>query len=329
MRHIITGGSGFTGRALTALLLARGAEVVNFDIDRPSGHLSDKVTFIEGDVREPQALHELALRKTDVVYHLAARQFSGSVPKHERDAWFSEVNVAGTANVLYAMRRAGATRMVFFSTDMTYGVPTTCPVPTSHPQIPLGPYGRGKVAAERLILEAANDNIRGTIFRPRLIVGPGRLGVLQHLFKLIKAGLPVPLIGSGQNRYQMVGVQDCARAAILAVDGDCPAGPFNLGSASPPSTRELLEAIIAHANSRSILISTPASLVKASLTVLDRCGLTLLFPEQFLIADMDILLDTKETEVALGWRPDTSDIKMMIAAYDSFTAADTDLSQIR
>jgi nucleoside-diphosphate-sugar epimerase len=47
MRHIITGGSGFTGRALTALLLARGAEVIIFDIDEPSGRLFDKVTFMK------------------------------------------------------------------------------------------------------------------------------------------------------------------------------------------------------------------------------------------------------------------------------------------
>ena len=95
---------------------------------------------------------------------------------------------------------------------MTYGTPKTCPVPPDHPQNPLGPYGRSKYAAEKILL--ATESIRATIFRPRLITGPGRLGILGKLFTLIKAGLPVPMIGSGTNRYQMVGV------------GIAPAPPF-------------------------------------------------------------------------------------------------------
>jgi len=321
MRHVITGGCGFTGQALTKFLLARHSEVVVFDLVEPTSARPNQMQFIQGDVREPRALQRLDLRETDIVYHLAARQFAGSVPKRGRDDWFAEVNVAGTENVLATMRRTGAHQLVFFSTDMTYGLPHACPVPPNHPQAPLGPYGRGKLEAERRIISAAREGIRGAIFRPRLITGPGRLGILQQLFKLIRAGLPVPMIGSGQNRYQMVAVDDCARAAIRAVELNCPPGPFNLGSATPPSTRDLLQAIISHAKTRSFLVPTPAPAVKVLLALLDSCGLTLLYPEQFLIADADILLDTSETERVLGWKPEKSDISMMIAAYDSFVGA--------
>jgi nucleoside-diphosphate-sugar epimerase len=62
--------------------------------------------------------------------------------------------------------------------------------------------------AEALIRAASAEGIDATIFRPRLITGPGRLGILERLFRLIRAGLPVPLIGGGNNRYQMVSVQD-------------------------------------------------------------------------------------------------------------------------
>jgi nucleoside-diphosphate-sugar epimerase len=319
MRHVITGGSGFTGQALVALLAARGADIVNFDLVEPKSSVAQLASFIQGDVREPRSLRQLALRETDIVYHLAARQFGGAVPKYGRDAWFFEVNVGGTQHVLDSMLSAGAHQLVFFSTDMTYGMPTVCPVPPSHPQNPLGSYGRAKLEAERRIAIAARSGISATIFRPRLITGPGRLGILQQLFKLIRAGLPVPLIGSGRNRYQMVGVEDCARAAIRAADLGCPSGPFNLGSASPPSTRELLSAVIAHAKSRSFLIPTPAMPLKMLLACLDRFGMTLLYPEQFLIADVDILLDTASTQLSLGWKPEKDDISMMIAAYDAFS----------
>ena len=211
MRHVITGGSGFTGAALTYQLLERGKEVVIFDLKSPADPvLASSTQFICGDVRKHDDLAKLELGRDDVVHHLAARQFADTVPRRGRDAWFFETNVQGTQNVVDAMRAGGASHLVYFSTDMTYGTPKTCPVPPDHPQNPLGPYGRSKYAAEKILL--ATESIRATIFRPRLITGPGRLGILGKLFTLIKAGLPVPMIGSGTNRYQMVGVGDCARA---------------------------------------------------------------------------------------------------------------------
>lgn len=319
MRHVITGGSGFTGSALTRALAERHAEIVNFDLEPPADlKLAGASTFVKGDIKSRSDIQKLALQPDDVVYHLAARQFANAVPARGRDQWFEETNVLGTAAILEAMQASGTRRLVFFSTDMTYGVPEKCPVPPDHPQNPLGPYGRSKAQAEQLIRTASG--IRATIFRPRLIVGPGRLGILAKLFKLIKAGLPVPMIGSGNNRYQMVGVEDCARAALLAVAADCPPGPFNLGSRSPPRTRELLHNIIQHAGSRSVLLPVPAALLKPILSGFDALGLPILYPEQFGIADIDILLDTQSTEQELGWQPASDDIAMMAAAYDRFIA---------
>tara|TARA_R110002020_G_scaffold316899_2_gene532246 strand:- start:11114 stop:12079 length:966 start_codon:yes stop_codon:yes gene_type:complete len=317
MRHVITGGSGFTGTFLTRLLTERGEQVVNFDI-RPQTDqsLAASIDYISGDVTLPSDLAKLNLGPDDIVYHLAARQFADHVPSRGRDEWFCEVNVEGTRNVINAMMEGGANRLIFFSTDMTYGKPLHSPVQPNHPQNPLGPYGRSKKEAEKVLRET--PDLKATIFRPRLITGPGRLGILGKLFTFIKLGLPVPLIGSGANRYQMVGVQDCANAALLAAQADCPAGPFNLGSETPPTTKELMQGVIDHAGSRSILIPVPATLLKPVLATLDFVGLTLLYPEQFGIADMDILLDTSTTRKELGWAPMREDIDMMNAAYSAF-----------
>src|SRR5262249_40029171 len=226
-----------------------------------------------GDVTNPADLDRLALKPGDVVHHLAARQFGDAVPWRRRYDWFSAVNVTGTREVIAAMIRAGANHMVYFSTDMAYGMPTVTPLPPSHSLEPLGPYGASKLAAERLIKQAGKEGIGATIFRPRLITGPGRLGIFSKLFGLIRRDLPVPLVGNGTNRYQMISVDDCSRAAVRTVDLGCPAGPFNLGSANPPTARELIKSIIHHANSRSVLIPTPAPLIKAALWTLDALGL--------------------------------------------------------
>jgi dTDP-glucose 4,6-dehydratase len=325
-RHVITGGSGFVGSRLAAALHARGEKVVVFDIAPPA---DSSVEFVAGNIQHPGDIARLRLAPGDIVHHLAARQFHGSVPQNHRDSWFTAVNATGTRHLLNAMSKSGADRMVFFSTDMTYGPPTSSPVLPTHPQAPIGPYGRSKLAAEKLIIAAGNDfGLGATIFRPRLIAGAGRLGILAKLFRLVSWNLPVPMIGSGHNRYQMIAVEDCVAAALRSVEFGCPAGPFNLGSAAPPTVRELLTDLIARAGSRSMLVPTPAGQVQAVLGALDRAGLTLLYPEQFAIADSDYVLDTASTTAALDWSPVRRDQDIIFEAFDHFRSPQDSWSQV-
>nr|WP_310524343.1 NAD(P)-dependent oxidoreductase [Polymorphobacter sp.] len=315
-RHIITGGSGFVGSRLADTLLARGERVTVFDIVPPA---NGAVDFVPGNVQHPGDLTKLHLAAGDVVHHLAARQFHGAVPRRHRDSWFAAVNSAGTRHLLSAMSAGGASQLVFFSTDMTYGQPQMSPVPPTHVQAPIGPYGRSKLAAEQLILRAAEDfDLKATIFRPRLIAGAGRLGILARLFQLVAWNLPVPMIGSGRNRYQMIAVEDCVAAALRAVDCGLPAGPFNLGSEAPPTVRALLGSLVARAGSKSVLVPTPARAVQSVLGLMDRAGATLLYPEQFAIADSDYVLDTGPTTAALGWSPARRDEDIIFEAFRHF-----------
>ena len=321
MRHVIIGGSGFTGTALCEALLIRGQRPLVLDLRPVPAQLSSRVDFLQGDTTDKRALASLRLGPHDAVYQLAARQFHGPVPYRGRQTWCDAVNVLGVRALLSAMADAGTSRLVFFSTDMTYGRPRQSPVPSTHPQNPLGHYGRSKLAAERLLLEAVRSGrFRVTIFRPRLIAGTGRLGILSKLFSLIRRGAPVPMIGSGRNRYQLVAVKDCVEAALVAVEAGCPTGPFNLGSASPPNVKTLLSSIISRAGSKSRLLPTPASLVQLTLSLLDAVGLTLLYPEQFAIADSDFVLDTSQTVKELGWAPAAKDEDVLWDAYTHFCA---------
>jgi dTDP-glucose 4,6-dehydratase len=318
MRHIITGGAGFTARHLTAALTKRNEHVVLFDIE-PSGSNFPDLEYIRGDIRDSDDLTRLQLDSKDVVYHLAARQFHADVPVRNQQDWFADVNVTGTRRLLEAMKRAGATRLIFFSTDMTYGRPKEIPVRPYHPKHPIGPYGRSKLRAEQLIEWAVSDfRLRATIFRPRLIAGAGRLGILARLFSFIERDLPIPLVGSGSNRYQMVAVQDCVSAALEAMERDCPLGPFNLGSNEPPTVRMLLKEVIRRAGSRSKVFSIPAPLAQGSLSLLNFVGLPILHPEQFALANLDFVLDVSTTAAALGWNATRSDQDIVHEAYEHY-----------
>ncbi|MFB9261665.1 NAD-dependent epimerase/dehydratase family protein [Bradyrhizobium erythrophlei] len=318
MRHVITGGAGFTGTYMVSALARRGEKIIVFDVEEPLA-TKNSIDFVRGDVRQHRDLRKLHLGRDDVVYHLAARQFHRGVPHRNRDEWFADVNVNGTRCLLEAISAGSTQRLVFFSTDMTYGKPDHTPVNTTDMQLPIGPYGRSKVGAERLLIQACREfGLHATIFRPRLITGAGRLGILKKLFRLIRAGLPIPLIGAGKNRYQMIAVEDCVAAALAAVERNCPLGPFHLGSHEPPTVRELLRELIRRAGSRSILLPIPAVMLQPTLSLLDRAALTLLYPEQFAIANIDYVLDTEGTTKCLGWTPSRSDMDIIFEAYNGF-----------
>lgn len=319
-RHVITGGAGFVGERLVRALQARGERTLVFDQVAPSAGAGD---IVQGDIRDPGDLARVRLGPDDIVHHLAARQFHGKVPRWNRDAWFADVNAGGTDALLTAMAAGGARRLVFFSTDMTYGLPEGTPVAPDHPQHPIGPYGRSKLTAEAMIRNAVEGGmLKATIFRPRLIAGAGRLGILAKLFGLIAHGLPVPMIGSGRNRYQMIAVEDCVAAALRAVDYGLPSHAYNLGAEAPPTVRDLLTAVIARAGSRSVLVPTPAGAVRSVLAVMDRAGATLMYPEQYAIADADYVLDTTRTRADLNWMPARRDEDILFDAYTHFRGAE-------
>jgi len=321
VKHIITGGDGFLGTELAKKLVAKGEQVVVLDIKQtPSPHY-ESVTFVEMDITDPKAWKAISIDEDDIVYHFAARLLVPILRRSERKEYFWSCLYEGTKTMLdHLDSNTGCRSIVYYTTDMVYGHTEEHPRPESHPRVPLGPYGDAKYQSELLCEEYREKGFNITLFRPRLIIGPGRLGILESLFKLIDRSLPVPLIGNGKNFYQFISVSDCADACLAAVAKGCPNEAYNVGSLNPPTVRELLGALIKSAGSRSFLIPTPAFAVKFVLEMLDRINRPLLDPEQYLIADETCVLSMEKAKEQLGWSPKDTDIDMLIAAWDSWKA---------
>lgn len=322
MKHVIFGGSGFVGHYIARDLLASGEQVLVCDLAKSTLPAHDHCGFMQVDITKPADVARVPIDADDVVHNVAARMLHPIVRRRDRYEYFYSVDYHGAVNIVEAMERAGCDRLVQFSTDMVYGpLQTPPPVSVNHPRVPIGEYSASKKALEDYCIGKRAHGLRVSIFRPRLIVGPGRVGILGNLFKLIRKSLPVPLIGTGANRYQMIAVFDCASAAVCSASRGVVNGEFNLGSANPPTVRHLLEELIRQARSRSILVPTPAWPLKAMLRFLDRVNLPILVPEQFEIADHDYVVDIEPTIRMLGWQPRFSDQDMMLEAYRQYTSA--------
>lgn len=323
MRHILIGGNGFLGREMVRQVLARGDQAVVVDLPESYLRFPDPgvagIDHVRGDISAPGALDGVVLVPGDVVHHLATRLITPNEPRFGRDAYFRVCAVDGTREILAWMKRQRARRLVFWSTDMVYGPAVEVPRTENHPRHPFGPYGRSKVAAEDIVTASvAKGEVSATMFRPRLILGPGRLGILEVLFKLIDRGWPVPLIGPGVNRFQFVSVADCARASLLAADRGCPDGVYNLGSENSPTVYELMSEFIRRSGSKSRLIRTPGGAVKGVLRLLHLFRVSPMDPEQFEIADLEVALDITATKRDLGWQPLHGDTDLLTAAYQAY-----------
>lgn len=321
MKHVIFGGNGFVGRHLARELLARGDDVVICDIEKTDLDIYDSAQYVDLDITYPEAFLQLDLASEDIVHHYAARLLVPIVKKKARHDYFWSVNFHGTRNVLEFCRSRGVNKVLYFTTDMVHGHTQTVPKQEDHPRVPIGPYGAAKAASELLCEEFRQYGMNISIFRPRLIIGPGRLGILESLFKLIDANLPVPVIGNGKNHYQFISVFDCVSAILSAVEKGVPNSIYNLGTANPPLVRTLLADLIKEAGSRSFVLPTPAWAVKRTLAMLDNVNRPIMDPEQYMIADETCILDVSKAKQELGWEPTFSDEDMLVEAYRDYRAA--------
>ena len=144
MKVFVTGARGFIGRALLDRYRAAGARVAG--VDRRA---EPEFSVVAGDVVDPEPWSEL-MRSADVVFHSAA-MVSNTAPK---DAIW-QVNVLGTRRVVEAAARAGAGRLVHFSSIAAFGFDLPAEAAETHPVRPNGnPYVDSKIAAEQVVLQA-------------------------------------------------------------------------------------------------------------------------------------------------------------------------------
>jgi nucleoside-diphosphate-sugar epimerase len=135
------------------------------------------------------------------------------------------------------------------------------------------PYGKAKLAGETLCREYARRGLDVSIIRPRTIMGHGRLGIFQILFKWIFQGSNVPVFNNGRNVYQFVHADDLAEAAILAGQRKGPE-TYNCGAAKFGTMRDALENLCRVANTGSRVRSLPMAPMVAIMEISSKLGLS-------------------------------------------------------
>ena len=269
------------------------------------------VVEIRGDMRDHAKARELA-DGADVLIHAAA-----ALPIRGSSREILSVNIDGTRTLLAAAREAGVRRVIFISSTSVYGVPRVHPISEDAPLVGVGAYGESKIRAEELVRSSGLETV---IVRPKTFIGPERLGVFEILFDWIREGKRIPVLGSGNNRYQLLAVDDLVDAILRASEAEVGGEVFNVGATRFGTVRTDLNALIAHAGTSSKLRPVPARPAEIALRGLELARLSPLVEWHYKTASRDSFVDVSKAERLLGWAATKSNEETLVENYDWYTA---------
>ncbi len=313
--YLITGGAGFLGINLCRHLLAQGHRVRSLDIAPFEYPERTQIDAMRGDVRDRTAV-ERALHGSEIVVHCAA-----ALPLAPREDIVS-TTVTGTRLLLDSAADHKVRRFVFISSTAVYGVPDHHPLFEADPLFGVGPYGGSKIAAEGLCTKARERGLCTSVLRPKSFVGPERLGAFELLYDWAYSGRNFPVLGSGENVYQLLDVEDLCQAIELCATSDSQRvnETFNVGAREFGTMRESFQAVLDRAGHGAHVVSLPAKPAIALLEIFEALHLSPLYPWIYKTASQESYVSIERIEKRLGFSPRYSNRDALIRNYDWYVA---------
>jgi UDP-glucose 4-epimerase len=299
MRLLITGGAGCLGSNLIEMLLPRGYEIMvidNFATGKREvlGPVAG-LTVVEGTIANDLLVRDVfaRFRPTHVIHSAAAYK--------DPQNWAEDIatNVLGTTNVTRAALEFGVGRLVNFQTALCYGRPLQLPIPVDHACAPFTSYGISKTAGEQYIAQSGIKFVSlrlANVCGPRLAIGP-----IPTFYKRLKNGQSCFCSDTVRDFLDM---SDFLQLMELVLEEDAPTGTFNVSSGEGHTILEIYQAV-----ARYLAIEPPdVPVVPAAADDVHA-----------------VVLDPGKTELAFGWRAQTSfeaTIRNQLQWYDAYGVTD-------
>jgi UDP-glucose 4-epimerase len=274
MNILVTGGAGYIGSHVIVELLEAGHDVVVVDnlcnssreslagVEKITGK---KVKFYEVDLRDAAALEAVfSAEKFDAVVHCAGLKAVGE--SAQKPLLYYDNNVGGAINLLNAMQKHGARRLVFSSSATVYGIPEAVPVGEDAPLSAINPYGRTKLMQEKMFGDICAADKEWSIINlryfnpigahPSGIIGENPRGIPNNLapYILKVAAGELGELGVFGNDYptrdgtcvrDYIHVVDLARGHVAAIEkaaASTGCRAYNLGTGRGYSVLEIIRA---------------------------------------------------------------------------------------
>jgi len=295
---LVTGSTGFVGKALTDELLLQGYHVVA-SVRHSSDTFPPNVKQVNVGDLLPSTNWMPALKDVEVVIHLAARVHVMNDSASDQLKEFRKINTLATLNLAKQSVEAGVKRFIFVSSIKVNGEMTEPkhPFTTNDDYIPIDPYGLSKYEAEQGLLALAKETgMEVVIIRPPLIYGPGVKANFSSMMKWVYKGVPLPL-GAIHNQRSLVALENMVSFIIHCISHPKAINEvFLISDGEDVSTTELLHKIAKAFGKRTLLFSVPTSLIRYTAKLFGKgdvvnrlCG--------------SLQVDSSKARNLLGWQP--------------------------
>ena len=308
--YLVTGASGFLGRAVLAELKKKGAPIRALVIknDPLAAELPEDVSVVYGDVCDDGSLEHFfsgADERTCVI-HCAGIV---SVASHPGERIY-RVNVGGTNNILRHCEKAGVGKLVYVSSvhaipEKPKGTEITEDAVFS-PDAVQGDYAKSKAIATSLVFEASDRGLNASVVFPSGIIGPGDVGkgsITHMLLSFLAGKLPVAVKGG----YDFVDVRDVAAGIVSCAEQGQPGHGYIL-SGEYATIRDILNAAKETLEIKRTVSFFPIRLAKLIAPLYEKRSLQKKQPLYFTpysvaVLDSNGRFDRSAAAAALGYAP--------------------------
>jgi nucleoside-diphosphate-sugar epimerase len=310
MKVLVTGGSGFLGINLIRYLLKKNFDIVSLDIAEFDYPEKNEIEVIKGDIRDRATVRK-ALEGVSAVVHSAM-----ALPLYKEEEILT-TGIDGTRILLEESEKAGVERFVHISSTAVYGIPDHHPIKETDRLDGVGPYGKAKVEAEKICEEFRSKGMCIPVLRPKSFIGPERLGVFALLYDWAYTGHNFPMIGKGNNRYQLLDIEDLCEAIYktLTLEKEKVNDTFNIGAKEFTTMKEDYQAVLDAAGYGKKIISLPEKPVIFTLRILEKLKLSPLYKWVYETASKDSFVAIEKAEKQLGFTPKYSNKDALLRNY--------------
>lgn len=244
---LVTGATGFVGGRMVTHLRTLGHTVRTTDIREPSGKHYQESDFVLADLTSITDASRVCEGITHV-FHFAGNP-NGTVSV-THPAWDFQTNAVASTNIFASAIEHGASRVVYISSGMVYGVPQTSPIPETHVVDPFIPYAASKLSGELSALAAQRTyGLDVRIARPFTLYGPGEDhrtsgGEVGQYLRWHLNSRPIPVVGDPYVKSRdFTHVDDAIRALITIMQHGTAGESYNVGTGTETSLNDLINLI--------------------------------------------------------------------------------------
>ena len=297
-RLLVTGATGFIGKAVINALLLQNDHVVAAvrSEDASVQHGAEK--RIVGDLSIINNWSS-ALKGIDVVIHTAARVHVMDDFAADPLTEFRKVNTDGTLNLARQAANAGVKRFIYISSIKVNGEMTTSGQSFKPDDIfiPTDAYGLSKYEAEQgLFVEANKTGMEVVIIRPPLVYGPCVRANFLSMMKWINKGVPLPL-GAVHNQRSLIALDNLVSFIIYCIEPPKAANEiFLISDDEDVSTSELLQKVAKAFGKNALLLPIPVVLLTFVAQLLGKRNMA-----SRLFGSLQV--DSSKARELLGWKP--------------------------